>query len=189
MSGSRARTAAAGVLLAASLAACSSGPAADSQTGFAGGDGTFTTIAPGKRVQAPVLSGTTLDGKQLTTADHRGKVLVINVWGSWCSPCRHEAPALEKAAKATATTAQFVGIDTRDLDAAPAKAFVRTFGISYPSLYDPDGALLLKLSALPPKAIPSTLVIDAQGRIAARILGEADASTLTALIGDVAAGK
>ncbi len=85
--------------------------------------------------------------------------------------------------------AQFVGIDTRDTNKAAAQAFVRNARIGYPSLYDPDGALLQRLRSVPPKAIPSTLVVDRQGRIAARVLGEVRATTLVAMVHDVAAGR
>ena len=84
---------------------------------------------------------------------------------------------------------QFIGINTRDLNPAPAQAFVRAFDIPYPNIYDPDGALLLEFGQLPPKAIPSTLVIDSEGRVAARILGETTASTLVGIIEDVTAAE
>ncbi|WP_130866212.1 TlpA family protein disulfide reductase [Acidipropionibacterium timonense] len=182
----RSRLAAAATAVALLVAGCSSAPSATSDKGFAGGDGSYTKVAVADRQQAPTLSGTGLDGKSLTTAGAAGKVVVVNVWGSWCAPCRHEAPELVTAAKATAGTAAFYGIDTRDLDRGPAQAFTRTFKVTWPSFYDPDGALLLSLSALPPKAIPSTIVIDRKGRVAARFLGEVTASTLTAAVKDIA---
>ena len=117
-------------------------------------------------------------------------VVVVNLWAMWCAPCRKEAPALEAAARRTAGRATFVGLNTRDLDQAPAQAFVRAFDITYPSVFDPDGRELLKFGTdLPPSAIPSTLVVDAQGRIAARVLGEVTEATLVGLVDDVAAGK
>lgn len=82
---------------------------------------------------------------------------------------------------------QFIGVNTRDLDPAPAQAFVRAFNLPYPSIYDPDGSQLLDFGQLPPKAIPSTLIIDAEGRIAARILGEANAAAFAGVIEDVKA--
>lgn len=154
--------------------------------GFTGGDGSFSLIPPGERTAAPPLSGTTLDGKQLALSDYPGTIVVLNVWGSWCGPCRHEAPALVQAATTLEGRAQFIGINTRDLDTAPAQAFVRAFGVPYPNLFDPDGALLLGFGQLPPKAIPSTLIIDAQGRVAARMLGEASASTVVGAVNDIA---
>ncbi|GAA1392258.1 hypothetical protein GCM10009599_12850 [Luteococcus peritonei] len=168
---------------------CSNSTGASEDEGFAVGDGTYTRIPVDERTAAPELSGKDLDGKPLSLADHRGTVVVLNVWGSWCSPCRHEAPQLVEAAARTKGKAQFIGINTRDLDPAPAKAFARSFKITFPHFFDPDGSLLLQLKAIPPKAIPSTLVLDKQGRIAARILGETTASTLVGTVEDVAAGK
>ncbi|GAA1833559.1 TlpA disulfide reductase family protein [Microlunatus capsulatus] len=158
------------------------------QEGYVGVRGNLTQIAPADRVELPVVSGTSLDGKPLSTADFRGQVLVINVWGSWCAPCRAEAPALKGASEATKGRAQFLGITTRDNDPAQARAFVRAFDIGYPSIYDPDGKALLQFSGtLPPSAIPSTLIVDAQGRLAARVLGEISQLTLVTMIDQVAA--
>ncbi|MCC2594646.1 TlpA family protein disulfide reductase [Tessaracoccus sp. OS52] len=169
------------------LAACAApdGPGIDDDTiGFQAGDGSVVIVPAAEREPAPELRGETLDGEELSTADFAGQVMVLNVWGSWCAPCRAEAPHLVEAAAQLPEVA-FIGINTRDLDPAPAKAFVRAFKVPYPNIYDPDGALLLKFGQLPPKAIPSTLVIDEQGRVAARMLGEITASTLTGVISDV----
>ena len=151
--------------------------------------GTLTRVEPAKRVAAPHITGTTLTGAPFDSATLAGRVIVYNVWGSWCAPCRKEAPALAAAAKATAEVATFVGIDTRDSGTAQAQALVREAGITYESVFDPDGRLLLQFGSLPPSAIPTTIVVDAQGRIAARILGEATQSTLTGLVDDTAAGR
>ena len=119
-----------------------------------------------------------------------GKVVVINVWGSWCPPCRKEAPDLQAASVETKDIAQFVGITSKDYDPAPAEAFVRSFKISYPSIYDPSGKVLLAFSGdLPPSAIPSTLIIDRQGRLAVRVLSEVSKITLVDMINDVADGR
>ena len=170
------------------LAGCGVAPAA--QGGFVGGDGSLTIVPVAERKPAPRITGELLGGGSFDSETLAGQVIVYNVWGSWCAPCRKEAPALEAAAENTEGRAQFVGINTRDLDQAPASAFVRAFDVSYPSVFDPDGRELLKFGAqLPPSAIPSTVVVDPQGRIAARVLGEVTAATVTGLVDDVAAGK
>ena len=171
------------------LAGCS-GDEADGNpggtTGFVGGDGTFTIVPAAERVSAPVLEGTTLGGDQLSTRDFAGKPLIINVWGSWCAPCRSEASELVEANEALGDDVGWLGINTRDTEAA-ARAFERAFEITWPSLSDPDGVLLLQFGQLPPKAIPSTVVLDDEGRVAARVLGEISASTLRGILEDVAA--
>lgn len=172
------------------LAGCAAedAPAGGDALGFQAGDGTVTIVQPDQREPAPVLTGDTLDGGTVSTADFAGTVIVINVWGSWCAPCRAEAPELVEAAAQLGEAASFLGVNTRDLDVAPARAFERAFELSYPSIFDPDGRLLLDFAQLPPKAIPSTLVIDAEGRVAARVLGEVDAATLVGIVGDVMDG-
>lgn len=154
------------------------------------GDGSLTVLPADERPQAPVIEGVTLDDERWTSADVSGKVIVYNVWGSWCAPCRAEAPELVAAAKATEGTAVFVGVNTRDTGTAAPNAFVRAFAVPYPNLYDPDGALLLKFSSqLPAKAIPSTLLVDPSGKVAARIIGATTQATLVGLINDLAAGR
>ncbi|WP_296138130.1 TlpA disulfide reductase family protein [uncultured Tessaracoccus sp.] len=155
--------------------------------GFTVGDGTVTIVPPESRVEAPVLEGPSLadDAKQLSTEQYAGRIVVVNVWGSWCAPCRHEAPALVDADERLGEDVQLLGLNTRDLTTTPAQAFVRRFGITYPNIFDPDGALLLGFGQLPPKAIPSTIVIDAEGRVAARVIGEVDANTLVGIVEDV----
>ena len=113
----------------------------------------------------------------------------MNVWGSWCAPCRKEAPELEAVSRSRRDVAQLIGLDIRDYDPAPAAAFVRAFGVTYPQIYDPRGTQLVKYSELPPNGIPSTLIIDRQGRIAVRIVGAITRGTLTQMIDDVAAGR
>ena len=172
------------VALALALAGCASAPTAGG--GFVGGDGSITVVPAAERKPAPRITGTTLEGAAFDSQTIKG-IIVYNVWGSWCAPCRKEAPMLTAAAARSAGTATFVGINTRDLDKAPAQAFVRSFGITYPSVFDPGGRLLLEFgSDLPPSAIPSTIIVDADGRLAARVLGEVSEATLVALIDDVA---
>lgn len=175
------------VLAVLSLAACGSG--GGSGSGFVAGKTGLTLVPAGERKAAPVASGPGLEGGTVTTS-HPGKVVVINVWGSWCEPCRAEAPDLQAAWEETSDVAQFVGIDTRDHDPAPALAFQRNFGITYPSIHDPQGRSLLEFSGiLPPSGIPSTLVVDKEGRIAARVIGEVDRATLVTLVTDTAEGR
>jgi thiol-disulfide isomerase/thioredoxin len=164
------------------LSACSSG-APSSDSGFVAGDGSIVVIAPDQRKPAPDVRGTTLDGSTYVLADHRGEVVVMNVWASWCAPCRAEAPNLAEVSKQLAPKGvSFVGIDTRD-SAPTATSFVQKFGLTYPNIVDPDGQVqLLFGDSLPPQAIPSTVVIDRDGRVAARALGRVNAATLRGLV-------
>ena len=172
------------VILLVLLSACGSsdsGQGADS--GFVAGDGSLVVLPEAERVLAPDLVGTTLDGEQFSLADHRGEVVVLNVWASWCAPCRAEAPMLAAAARDLGPSGvQFVGLDTRDSDTS-ARGFVDRFAIPYPNVIDRDGQLQLLFSdTLPPQAIPSTLVIDRAGRVAARALGLISESSLLGIV-------
>ena len=167
-------------------AGCTRASAGVPDQGFISGDGTVTQVAVADRKDPVSFSGTTLDGRPWNVRDHRGDVVVVNVWGSWCAPCIVEAPALEAVHEQTeADGVVFIGINTKD-DAASARAHERRFGITYPSIGDDGGRVLLALrGSLPPSAIPSTLVLDRRGRVAARILGRADRTTLREIIEDV----
>lgn len=158
-----------------------------SQTGFIGGQ-SLQQVPTADRRPAPVAAGPALAGdRTVSTADYPGKVVVINVWGSWCGPCRKEAPDLASASRETARKAQFIGIDVRDYSPAPGRAFVRAFKVPYPQIYDPEGTQLIKFTELPPTGIPSTLFIDKHGRIAARAVGTITRTTLVQMINDLAA--
>ena len=158
-----------------------------SQTGFVGGQ-SLQQVPTADRRPAPVAAGPDLSGdRTVSTADYPGKVVVINVWGSWCGPCRKEAPDLASASRQTAKKAQFIGIDVRDYSPAPGRAFIRAFKVPYPQIYDPQGAQVVKFTELPPTGIPSTLFIDKQGRIAARVVGTISRTTLVQMITDLAA--
>ncbi|MDT0270364.1 TlpA disulfide reductase family protein [Streptomyces sp. DSM 44915] len=157
------------------LTACSGNGAGASggDSNIVQGTGQVTVVAPDDRQPVPVLSGETVTGGQLSLADYEGQILVLNVWGSWCAPCIAEADNLVAIAEETADQGvQFVGINTRDLSPAPAVAFEEEHGVPYPSLYDPDGRLLLEFpkGSLNPQAIPTTLIVDREGRIAVRLL-------------------
>ena len=192
---SRAVQSTAGVAVAALvLSACSSGGTSggSGNTNFITGSDGIATVKKGDRQAAPDLSGKTIDGKTLNTADYKGKVLVVNVWGSWCSPCRAEADNLVQVAKATADKdVQFVGLNTRDTSTEPAVAFEKKYEVPYPSLYDPTGRLMLrfKKGTLNPQAIPSTIVIDRDGKIAARALQALSEDKLREMLDPVIAEK
>ena len=142
-----------------------------------------TEYSPAERGEPVDISGTTLGGDALALDDLRGDVVVINVWGSWCAPCRAEAPILGQASRAYADEGvSFVGINVRDNEAA-ALAFERRYDIPYPSIADYDGRTLLSVNDyVPMSAVPVTLVLDREGRVAARALGELRKATLTALL-------
>jgi thiol-disulfide isomerase/thioredoxin len=180
--------------LALSLAACSGGDTIADQArsgnrqGYISGDGSIETIEPVKRGTAVDLSGRTLDGEAWSAVETRGKVVVLNVWATWCPPCEAEAPELKKAAEAVAADGKpvvFMGINTRD-NAASARATSKKQGIPYPSLDDRDGLMILALQGKAPTP-PTTLVLDRQGRIASRVVGEVTAATLTGLVDDALA--
>lgn len=179
------------------LAGCGKGEtgASSGDTKFVQGTGEISKVPDGKRQAAPDISGKDIDGGDLKLSDFKGKVTVLNVWGSWCSPCRAEAPNLAKVSKETKSDknggVQFVGINTRDLDKANAKSFERNYGIDYPSFYDPSGKLILKFprNSLSPQAIPSTLILDRHGKIAVRALKELGEKELRDALNPVIAEK
>ena len=148
------------------------------------------TIYPSaSRPSIPELAGPTLDGGPLALSSLRGHVVVINVWASWCEPCRAESPALARVADATRSAGvRFVGIDEQDR-AAPAREFAASVGATYPHLLDSDGSLLSSLRLVPSSGIPSTLVLDAQGRVAARVIGPVDPATFETLVRSVVSGE
>jgi len=156
-----------------------------------GADG-ISTAKQGDRGTAPDLSGKTVDGGRLDVADYKGKVVVLNVWGSWCGPCREEAQYFAKVSKEYQDKGvQFVGINTRDTSTTPAVNFEKEHGVEYPSLYDPTGKLMLrfKRGTLNPQAVPSTLVLDREGNIAARSLAALSEDKLRKMIAPVLAEK
>lgn len=167
------------------LAACSGGDAdaGAGDTGFVAGDGSITAIAPTDRVRAPDIEGDLLNGESWALSQEQGRVVVLNVWASWCAPCRAEAPVLQALWEEFGPAGvSFVGLNTRD-STATALSFEKAYGITYPSVVDSDGRIQLRFSGIaPPQAIPTTLVIDQDGRLAGRILGRASESTLRGLI-------
>lgn len=156
--------------------------------GYISGDGAVEAIPVAKRGKPVALSGNTLDRASWSLKDVPGKVVVLNVWASWCPPCQDEAAQLEKSWQGFSTSAKpvvFMGINTRDNPASGASTAKR-WGISFPSLNDESGVLILALQGKVTSP-PTTLVLDRQGRIAARVNGEVTATTLNGLVDDVLA--
>jgi thiol-disulfide isomerase/thioredoxin len=192
------RRAALGAAAAAALlgvAACGGGATAQDTTvgngsSFVAGTYGTTVFGPGSRPAAPQVSGTMLNGAAFRLSADRGDVVVMNFWGSWCTPCREEAPGLGALARHfSGADVRFLGVDIRD-DPASAEAFMRSYRISYPSLNDPNDLVALDFrGTAPPAGIPTTLVIDASGRIAARVIGPVSYGGLRALITQAAAER
>ncbi|WP_158867609.1 TlpA family protein disulfide reductase [Leifsonia sp. AG29] len=196
----RARLAVPAVALAATaallLSGCSSNDSLASQyrsgsgQNYIAGDGTVSEFAAASRGSAVTFSGTLADGTPVSSKDYAGKVLVVNFWYAGCPPCRVEAPELEKLyQKYGPQGVAFLGVNLYDT-ASTAASFEHDKGVTYPSVLDRDtGSVLLAFSkTVPPKATPTTLVVDKQGRVAARILGALpDASILDSLISDAVA--
>ena len=164
------------------LVGCSNGGASKAEESYISGDGAVTYIKANDRIPAPTISGKTLLGNNYTYSV--GSVAVVNVWASWCSPCRAEEPALSELALMYPDIA-FIGILTRD-NPVNAEAFVRKRNVPYPTLID-DAVLFGFRESLPANAIPTTVLIDKQGNVAARISGAVTVSSLRDLIEKVLA--
>ncbi len=178
-------------LAALLLAGCSPSLTSGDQ-GFVTGDGTVNVVAEADREPpAGEVAGETVDGKEVSLEDYRGKVVVMPVWGSWCGPCRAEAPGLALASRDLADKGVvFLGIGSRDRNKVDVRRFLERFDIPYDSIHDEDGQTLLAFrGTLPPMSIPSFVFVDAEGRVAARILGEADLSTLYGVLEDLTGEK
>lgn len=152
-------------------------------TSYVAGDGSVAEYAIESRGEPLTVQGTLFDGTRAGSQDWAGNVVLLNVWYAACAPCRAESPTLAALHEDFAEQGvQFYGINIRD-ESATADAFERTFEISYPSFEDRDGQILLSLTEyVPPQAVPTTLVLDREGRVAARVLGIADESVLRTLI-------
>lgn len=175
------------------LAGCSSNDSLASQyrsgsgQGYIAGDGTVSEFPADQRGEPVSFQGTLADGSIVSSKDYAGDVLVVNFWYAGCPPCRVEAPDLEALSqKYKADGVSFLGVNLYDT-ASTAASFEKDKGITYPSVLDRDtGSVLLAFSkTVPPKATPTTIVVDKQGRVAARILGGIpDRSILDTLISD-----
>ena len=192
---SRIRRAGIGVALAAALllTGCSgesSSLAEQAQAGdnksYISGDGEIVRYAPADRLDPVTLSGETLTGEPWSLEDHRGSVVVLNKWGSWCPPCVKETPELVEAweeIQAMTEPVTMVGLNFRESPQTGA-AFAERSGMTYPSLSDEDGILPLELQGRA-QATPTTLVLDTEGRIAAAVAGPLTKATLLGLVEDV----
>lgn len=169
------------------VAGCGTTAQGQSQSRFVAGDGTVLLLEPDSREPAPAVTGELIDGQPFALTDYAGQVVALNVWASWCAPCRAEAPALNQVARETADDGVvFIGLATRDSKPS-AEAFIRRFEVPYPIVWDPDGAIQLEFrETLPPQAIPSTVFVDKQGRVAGRILGEVDRTQLREIVLELA---
>lgn len=177
-----------GALSLSVLAGCSG--SSDGDELQIGPDGTISSWAPGKGPELPALRGTTLDGTPLDVAAWKGDVVVINVWGSWCTPCREEAPVLVDAAQGAGEDVHFVGVDVQEKgNLAAARTFEKKYAIPYPSLDDDDGkhSLTLRSITIGGGVPPQTLVVGRDGRLVGRIASKVDASTLRGLLQDAGA--
>ncbi|KOX33828.1 alkyl hydroperoxide reductase [Saccharothrix sp. NRRL B-16348] len=136
------------------------------------------------------LAGPSLmeDGKTVSLDDYAGKVVIVNIWGAWCGPCRTEAPELQKVQDETGPLGvQVLGVDVKESSTESPRDFMANRKLSYPSIYDESGRAMLAFRGVPPNAVPSTFVLDKQHRVAAAFLGAVIASDLVPLVKDLAA--
>ena len=181
-------TAAAGVLLLMGLLAGCGRSGGDTVTTASGTEIStlgLSVFAPGDRPELPVVSGVTVDGGYLDLSSLRGKVVVLNAWASWCEPCKDELPVLVALANAHPEVV-FVGLDVKD-QPDEANVMISTYAIPYLSIVDRGASILLTIPTVPPEAVPSTVVIDRQGRVAARVIGTVKAGMLEPVLAAIAA--
>jgi len=181
-------TVAAGVLLLAGLLAGCGRSGGETLTTASGTEIStlgLSVFAPEDRPELPVVSGVTVDGGYLDLSSLRGKVVVLNAWASWCEPCKEELPVLVALANAHPEVV-FVGLDVKD-QPDEANAMTSTYEIPYPSIVDRGASILLTIPTVPPEAVPSTVVIDTQGRVAARVIGTVKPGMLEPVLAAIAA--
>lgn len=195
MTTARRRAAAVAVAVGAVLAlgACTSGDGTTGDAdvadqGYVSGDGSFTQWAAADRKGPVEVAGTDYAGEAVDVADWRGDVVVLNTWYAACPPCREEAPDLVDIATEYADAGvHLLGINGVD-DAGAAAPFQDRFGVPYPSIDDRDKHAIAALQGIVPiQATPTTVVLDRDGKVAARIVGLAEGSTLRALVDEVLA--
>jgi len=177
--------AAVGVVLA--LGGCTTGSdAVEVNNGgefrFVAGTPAGEVIPEPERASAPQFGGTLLDGAAFDSTELTGDVAVLNFWGSWCAPCRVETPEFQQVySEVSGQGVQFLGLNVKDTDQL-ARAFLETNAITFPSLYDPRGEVALAFRDYPASAIPSTILLDRDGRVAAVYTGEVATEDLRAVI-------
>jgi thiol-disulfide isomerase/thioredoxin len=170
------------------LAGCSTGSGAvDVNNGgefrFVAGTPAGEVIPADDRAAAPEFSGTLLGGGQFSSTRLAGSVAVLNFWGSWCAPCRVETPEFQEVyADVRDEGVSFLGLNVKETSEQFAAAFVDRFGIEFPSLYDPRGEVALAFRGYPANAIPSTIVLDPKGRVAAVYTGTVTKADLHSVI-------
>ncbi len=162
------------------LTSCSGGGTAIDESSYVAGDGVVTVVKRADRKLAPRITGMSTTGSVVSLTPE--KVALINVWASWCSPCRAEAPILEELSKKYPNV-EFVGLLTRD-SVDSANAFIKRFAITFPTISD-DQILLGFRQSLPVAAIPTTFLIDKEGKVAARISGEITFSSVSKLLDEL----
>ncbi|MGI9824328.1 TlpA family protein disulfide reductase [Agromyces sp. Marseille-Q5079] len=189
----RGPAAAVAALVAASallLTGCTSDPLADqfregSGKNYIAGDGSISEYAADDRGETISFSGETVEGDTFDSADTLGEVTVVNFWYAGCAPCRVESPILEEVHQGyDEADVAFIGVNVRD-QADTAASFEKTYGVTYPSIIDVESgeAQLAFAGPVPPAAVPTTIVLDQEGRVAARVLGQlTDASILSSIV-------
>lgn len=172
------------VAAAALLSGCASrAEIAEQEGNYLSADGTVSHIAVENRETTIEFEGLDETGRTITSSDYLGEVLVVNFWYASCPPCRKEAAWLQELSKQFAPDGvQFLGVSVRD-EAPTAASFSEKFGVTYPSIIDGDGAVVLAFTRIAaPSAVPTTVVLDRQGRFAGRIVGIIDQPVLDGLI-------
>ena len=160
------------------------------EKGYISGDGAIVQRAVDEREEPITLEGEDLEGEPLSLEELRGKPVGVTVWGSWCAPCVAEATDVVDAAEELGDDATFVGINLRESSPAMGQAFERNYDVPFPSFYSPDGREMLAFQGvLTPRSIPSFVVLDAEGRVAASINGGLPSTqTLVDLVRDAGGG-